>query len=63
MGTVDKRKISQTKILSPKARSIISTNMEGGMYDQRMDANEPAYMAPSTDPAKYSMVWDLSHTV
>ena len=60
--TVDKRKISQQRILSPKAISIITANTADGMYNNRADANEPAFMAPSTDPAMYSMVRDPGHS-
>jgi hypothetical protein len=46
----------QTRILSSRARSMINRNIKNGKYNDREGANEPAYMAPSTNPEDYSMV-------
>jgi hypothetical protein len=44
------------KILSPKARYIISKRLEAGEYADREDEREPPFMAPSVNPEDYSKV-------
>jgi hypothetical protein len=44
------------KILSPKAKYIISKRLEAGDYADRADEREPPFMAPSTNPEDYSKV-------
>ena len=44
------------RILSPKAKSIISRRLEAGDYEDHKDKREPPFMAPSVDPEDYSKV-------
>jgi hypothetical protein len=48
--------VTCTKILSTKAKSIISEEHIAGRYDDRKDSHEPPFMAPSEDPDDYSIV-------
>ena len=45
-----------SKILTDRAKSIIRTAIESGKFNDRGDAKEPPYMAPSDDPDAYSRV-------
>lgn len=51
--------VTQIKILSVTAKSIISEDIRKGTYSNRVDAGEPAFMAPSVDPNTYSLVGDI----
>ena len=53
---VNRRGIKPTRILSKKAKDAISAEIKRGRYNDRKDANEPAYMMPSVDPEEYSLV-------
>ena len=55
---VKKADVVSRRILSDRAWSIIPKDLGSGQYDDRAAANEPAYMVPSPDPKKYSLVGD-----
>ena len=44
------------KLLTPRAVEVIQAAIKSGEYDDRINANEPPFMAPDPDPAKYSPV-------
>jgi hypothetical protein len=44
------------KVLSPRAVEEIVASLKAGTYDQRKDALEPPFMAPSPIPGEYSKV-------
>jgi len=48
-------------ILTERAKSIIRRDIAAGWYKEQEHAREPPFMAPSTDPARYSTVRSPSH--
>lgn len=44
------------RILSEKAISVITSRLNDGTFEDRMNASGPPYMAPSVDPMDYSRV-------
>jgi hypothetical protein len=56
---VKRANVTQNKILSVAAKSIISKDIQKGTYSNRVNAGEPAFMAPSVDPNTYSLVGDV----
>ena len=51
------------RVLTPAAKAVIKHAHSEGKYDDRNDAREPAYMAPSTEPEDYSLVSELLITL
>ena len=44
------------KLLTLRAVEVIQAAIKSGEYDDRINANEPPFMAPDPDPVKYSLV-------
>jgi hypothetical protein len=53
---VGKDHLDCTKVLTEKARELISSAIEAGKYRDREGILEPPFMAPSANPEEYSPV-------
>lgn len=58
-----KGKSPKNKILSTAARKAIRAALETNVYDGRKEKQKPSYMAPSADPADYSMVCGIHQAI